>query len=101
MRHGQAAQDMATFVEPTGIMVRVAPINAKKDLHSASFGCGGAEALSADAVTVFLLEPSWGRPHWTVTPGQPGETVRRERSKRWFKQVINPQVEDRQAKPAR
>lgn len=40
-------------------------------------------------------------PLWTVTPGQPGETVRRERSKRSCKQVIDPQAEDRQAKPAR
>jgi hypothetical protein len=65
---GQAVQDLTTFTEPTRVMMGVAPVNAKKDLHRASLSCGETEALSADAVTVFLLEPWRGRPLWTVTP---------------------------------
>ena len=82
MCDGEAAQDLAALIEETGVVVRVSPINAKKDLRSASFPKREAEVLSADAVRVLVLEPSRGRPLWTVTPGQPGETVRRERSKR-------------------
>jgi hypothetical protein len=101
VRYGDAAQDLAARIQETGIVVGVTPINATKDLHSASFRKCEAEALSADAVSVFLLEPSRGRPLWTVTPGQAGETVRRERSKRSCKQVISPQLESRQARPTR
>jgi len=81
--------------------MRLAPITTKKDLHSATFRECEAEALSADAVSMFLLEPSRVRPLWMILPGQPGETVRRERSKRSWKQVISPQAESRQARPTR
>ena len=76
------------LLQETSVMVGVTPINAKKDLHSASFGSHETEALSADAVTGFLLEPSGGRPLWMVTPSQPGVTVRHERSKRSCKQSL-------------
>src|SRR5215217_7572317 len=76
-------------------------INTKKDLHSACFRKREAEALSADAVSMFVLEPSRGRPLWTVTLGQPGQTVRREHSKCSWKQGIIPQAESRQARPTR
>jgi hypothetical protein len=101
MRHSQAAQRLAAFIEKTGVVVGVAPIDTEKDLHGASCVSHETEALSADAVTVFLLEPSGGRPLWTMTPGQPGVTVRRERSKRRCKQVINPQVDDRQGQASK
>jgi hypothetical protein len=38
-------------------MMRVTPVNAEKDFHRASYELRETEALSADAVTVFLLEP--------------------------------------------
>jgi hypothetical protein len=57
MRHGQATQDVTSLIEPARVMVGVAPVNTQKDLHRASLKCRETEALSADAVTVFLLEP--------------------------------------------
>ena len=67
MLDSDAAQPVALPIQETSVMVGVTPINAKK-IFIAPPECGGVEALSADAVTVFLLEPSGGRPLWTVTP---------------------------------
>lgn len=68
----------------------MAPINTEKNLHSASGECGGVKALSGgrgDSVPVKALV---GLTALDGDTGQPRETVRRERSKRGFRQVIDP-----------
>jgi hypothetical protein len=53
-----AAQHLTPFIKSARVMMGVAPVNTQKDLHRrASLKCRETEALSADAVTVFLLEP--------------------------------------------
>jgi hypothetical protein len=101
VRDGNAIYHLAALIEETGLVVSVTPINTKKTCIAPPFGRNEAEALSADAVRVLVLEPSRGRPLWTVTPGQAAETVRREHSKRSCKQVNSPQAESRQARPTR
>ncbi len=56
--YGQPAQNLTAPIHEASVVVGMAPINAEKDLPSASCECGGAEALSGgrgDSVPVKAL----------------------------------------------